>query len=106
MLVHLPKTWPTIEHDAACREIAFLYSPAFEGSPIERPSIVAHDDRDISRLITVENPNGHFRCNATVVSPVHHVASYRPSVRTPEINVIHDKYWRIRGLGYQRQGLS
>src|ERR1700747_3552809 len=101
--MQLPKAQWAVEHDAARRQIAFLYPPALHSTPIKHVMVFTTYDRDILRLLPIENPHDHVRGDTTVVGPIHQVAANSSS---PKIHIVHDKYRRIRGAHHQRYGLS
>src|SRR5215471_20945341 len=61
----LPDRGLPIQHDASRRQGALLYSPVPKGTPIEHVDVVARNDRDILRLLTIENPHRHSRSDAS-----------------------------------------
>src|SRR5947208_16869965 len=92
-----------VEHDTARRQSASLYPPALHSTPIKHVIVFTFCNRDVLRLLPIENPHGHVRGDTTVVSPIHQLATHSSS---PKIHIPHDKYRRNRGPDHQRYILS
>src|SRR5262249_54157081 len=95
--VCFPERGLPIQHNAAGRELALLYPPPFQSTPIEHVGVIAHHDRNVLWPFAVENLHSHISCNTSVVCPMHEGAAHSSR---PKIHIVHDKNRCIRSTGY------